>query len=196
MTLWNVLIFSVFYKHHYPLISLKNETLCNQCIMPRIFLQVGLSLMAFGLIFFVGHTYLTSQDKYQSDMQESTSLQPKPSMKPQEVVDLQMKAMQKNDYPYENHGIEVAYRFASPENKENTGPIERFTGMVNNEIYRSLLNARQYGLDAIEIEGDIAVQKVTLIDSEDQPVVYFFQLSRQKNGSYKDCWLTDSVVRY
>lgn len=129
-------------------------------------------------------------------MQESESLEPKPSMKPQEVVDLQMKAMQKNDYPYENHGIEIAYRFASPENKENTGPIERFTGMVNNEIYRSLLNARQYGLDAIEIEGDIAVQKVTLIDEEDQPVVYFFQLSRQKEGSYKDCWLTDSVVRY
>ncbi len=164
--------------------------------MTRLFLQVGLSLTAFGLIFFVGRTYLTAQDKYQSDMKDSEPVHPEPSMGPHEVVELQIKAMQKNDYPYENHGIEVAYRFASPANRENTGPIKRFTQMVNNEIYSSLLNARQYGLDAVEIEGDIAVQKVTLIDAEDNPVVYYFQLSRQKEGAYQDCWLTDSVVRY
>lgn len=164
--------------------------------MNRLFLQYGLSFMALGILFFLGRTYLVSQDKYHSDVEEAQTLEPEPSIGPQQVVEIQMKAMQRNNYPYENHGIEVAYRFASPANKENTGPLERFTQMVNNDIYRSLLNARRYGLDAIEVEGDIAVQKVTLIDEEDQPVVYFFQLSRQKDGNFKDCWLTDSVVRY
>lgn len=164
--------------------------------MYRLFLQSGLSILALGILLFLGRTYFMSQDKYQSDVEDAQLLAPEPSIGPQEVVEIQMKAMQRNNYPYENHGIEVAYRFASPANKENTGPLERFTQMVNNDIYRSLLNARRYGLDAIEIEGDIAVQKVTLIDLEDQPVVYFFQLSRQKDGNFKDCWLTDSVVRY
>jgi hypothetical protein len=164
--------------------------------MYRIFLQAGLSILAIGLIFFLGRTHLVSQDEYQKDVEKAKSLQPEPSLGPQKVVDIQMKAMQQNNYPYDNHGIEIAFRFASPANRENTGPLKRFTEMVNNEIYRSLLNAQQYGLDAVEVEGDIAVQKVTLIDQKDQPVVYYFQLSRQKEGNFKDCWLTDSVVRY
>lgn len=168
----------------------------NQYTMYRIFLQAGLAIIALGLVFLLARTYLVSQDEYQTDVENAESLKPEPTLGPQKVVDIQMKAMQQNNYPHENHGIEVAYRFASPANKENTGPIERFTQMVNNEMYRSMLNAQQYGLDAVEVEGDIAVQKVTLIDYEDQPVVYFFQLSRQKDGDFKDCWLTDSVVRY
>jgi len=148
------------------------------------------------LMLSVSCNQLSSQNQYQTPMQNPEEIQPQPSMGPREVVDLQVKAMQQNDHPYENHGIEVAYRFASPDNKKNTGPIDRFTRMLNNEIYQSLLNAQQYGLDAVEIEGEIAVQKVTLIDTQDQPVVYYFQLSRQKEGSLKDCWLTDSVVRY
>ena len=167
-----------------------------QPIMNKIILQSGLSILALGIIFFVARTYLLGQDEYQTSVEASKSMKPKPSMGPQEVVDLQMKAMQRNNYPYENHGIEVAYRFASPANKENTGPIQRFTQMVNNEIYNSLLNARQYGLDAVEVEGNVAVQKVTLIDQQKKPVVYFFQLSKQEEGTYKDCWLTDGVVRY
>lgn len=164
--------------------------------MNKIILQSGLSILALGIIFFVGRTYLTSQDEYHSSVEASKSMQPEPTMGPQEVVDLQMKAMQRNNYPYENHGIEIAYRFASPANKENTGPIQRFTQMVNNDMYHSLLNARQYGLDAIEIDGNVAVQKVTLIDEQDQPVVYYFQLSKQEEGEYKNCWLTDGVVRH
>ena len=164
--------------------------------MIKFFIQAGLSLMALGLVFFLGRTYLASEDQQQSDIKEKESMKPVPSIGPQEVVELQIKAMQQNDVPYDDHGIEVAYRFASPANKENTGPLENFTQMVNNEVYSSLLNARQYGLDAVEVEDDIAVQKVTLIDSEDKPVVYYFQLSLQEEGPYEDCWLTDSVVRY
>lgn len=164
--------------------------------MIKFFIQAGLSLMALGLVFFLGRTYLASEDQHQSDIKEKESMKPVPSIGPQEVVELQIKAMQQNDVPYDDHGIEVAYRFASPANKENTGPLENFTQMVNNEVYSSLLNARQYGLDAVEVEDDIAVQKVTLIDSEDKPVVYYFQLSLQEEGPYEDCWLTDSVVRY
>jgi len=164
--------------------------------MGRNILIISLSLITLGLLYFVGHTYVQDKNKLQASMHQAASLQPQPSFGPQEVVDLQVKAMQRNNYPYENHGIEIAYRFASPENRRNTGPLERFQQMVNNDIYRSLLNAQRYGLDDVEVDGDVAVQKVTLIDVEDQPVVYFFQLSKQQDGPYKDCWMTDSVLRY
>lgn len=126
----------------------------------------------------------------------SEEMVPLPTFSPQEVVNMQLKALQENDQPYKNHGIEVAFRFASPSNKESTGPLNKFIGLVSNETYQSLLNFRQYGLDDIEIKGDKALQKVTLIDAEDQPAVYYFQLSRQQEAPYTDCWMTDGVVRY
>lgn len=124
------------------------------------------------------------------------ALLPVPSITPQQVVDIQLKAMQQNDHPYEDHGIEVAYRFASPSNKESTGPLADFAALVRHESYHSLLNFQRYGLDDIMIEGDKAIQKVTLIDADDQPVVYYFKLSIQQESPFTNCWMTDGVVRY
>lgn len=121
---------------------------------------------------------------------------PQPEISPQEVVNIQLEALQVNDLPYENHGIEIAFRFASPSNKESTGSLPQFIHMVQNETYQSLLNFKRFGLDDPEIRGDKALQKVTLIDENDQPVVYFFKLSKQKEGTYTGCWLTDGVVRF
>ena len=49
---------------------------------------------------------------------------PKPTLKPNEVVRLQLLAMQKNDVS--DHGLEITFRFASPSNKTQTGPPETF----------------------------------------------------------------------
>ena len=136
-----------------------------------------------------------SASKSLASMKEKEELAPLPSIDPQEVVDIQLKAMQRNDQPYEDHGIEVAFRFASPSNKESTGPLKEFIELVNTETYQSLLNFQRYGLDDIVIKGDKALQKVTLIDADDQPVVYYFQLSLQQEEPYANCWMTDEVVR-
>jgi hypothetical protein len=125
---------------------------------------------------------------------EGEALVPIPKLGPQEVVDIQLKAMKTNDQPYENHGIEVAFRFASPSNKEITGPLSKFVRLVQNDVYQSLLNFKQYGLDDVDIKGNKAIQKVTLIDAEDQPVVYYFKLSLQQAEPFADCWMTDGVV--
>ncbi|MFP4091812.1 MAG: DUF4864 domain-containing protein [Cyclobacteriaceae bacterium] len=165
--------------------------------MKRYILQLVIILLAGSLAFWL---YQQIRDQQHTTVQlvnsESEMTKPEPGLSPQKVVALQIEALQHNDHPYPDHGIEVAYTFASPENRQNTGPLERFTQMVRNETYESLLHFQQYGLDDIQVEGDVAVQKVTLIDANDQPAVYFFQLSRQKDGPYEDCWMTDSVIRY
>ncbi|MDF9795897.1 hypothetical protein OKW21_001160 [Catalinimonas alkaloidigena] len=123
-------------------------------------------------------------------------LVPLPSLGPQEVVNIQLQAMQNNNQPYENHGIEVAFRFASPSNKENTGPLNQFIKLVQNDTYSSLLNFKQYGLDDVDVKGDKAIQKVTLINEDDKPAVFYFKLSRQQEEPYADCWMTDGVIPY
>ena len=56
--------------------------------------------------------------------------EPDPSLSPQDVVSIQIEALQNNDTPYEDRGIEITFNFASPTNKRVTGPLERFKVMV------------------------------------------------------------------
>ena len=63
---------------------------------------------------------------------------PEPKLKPNDVVRLQLLAMQQNDDS--DFGIEVTFRFASPANKKQTGPLKRFISLVRNPSYRPLLN--------------------------------------------------------
>ncbi len=148
------------------------------------------------IVFILWKVPLSNSSPTNSVAIRQEEIAPTPSISPQEVVDIQLKALQNNDHPYENHGIEIAFRFASPDNKESTGPINLFIELVKNQTYQSLLNFRQYGLDDIEMKGDKALQKVTLIDTEGMPVVYYFQLSLQQEEPFDDCWMTDGVVRY
>ena len=55
---------------------------------------------------------------------------PNPELKADKVVSLQILAMQQND-EFDN-GIEVTFRFASPQNKLQTGPLSNFIMLVKN----------------------------------------------------------------
>ncbi len=67
--------------------------------------------------------------------------EPDPSLSPQDVVSIQIEALQHNDTPYEDRGIEVTFNFASPTNKRMTGPLEHFKVMVNSSVSMNLLKA-------------------------------------------------------
>ena len=58
---------------------------------------------------------------------------PEPALKPNDVGRLQLLAMQQNDDS--DFGIEVTFRFASPSNKIQTGPLKRFISLVRNPSY-------------------------------------------------------------
>ncbi len=51
--------------------------------------------------------------------------EPDPSLSPQDVVSIQIEALQNNDIPYEDRGIEVTFNFASPVNKRMTVTTRR-----------------------------------------------------------------------
>ncbi len=119
---------------------------------------------------------------------------PSPALAPQEVVRIQVEAMQHNDIPTPDSGIRTAFIFASPDNKRNTGPIERFIPLVKNPQYRALLNARRISIGNAQIDGRQAAVEVALIDANGSPARYLFLLSRQQEFPFANCWMTDSVI--
>jgi hypothetical protein len=120
--------------------------------------------------------------------------QPHPALSPAEVVDINFLALQQNDTPESDHGIEIAWNFASPSNKENTGPLERFSIMVHNEDFRPLINCRHFEIRTHYQEDNEAEFLVLIEDSEGEIHSYMVSLSLQKYPPYDDCWMIDAVI--
>ena len=119
---------------------------------------------------------------------------PGPELKPNDVVRLQLLAMQQNDET--DIGIEVTFRFASPANKKQTGPLQRFIRLVRNPSYRPLLNHTNATFLELTVEENFAVQEVVITTSNGERIGYRFRLSIQKGPVYPGCWMTDSVVPF
>ena len=119
---------------------------------------------------------------------------PEPELKPNDVVRLQLLAMQQNDVS--DFGIEVTFRFASPANKKQTGPLKRFIRLVRNPSYRPLLNHINATFLELNMQEDFAVQDVIITTSNGERIGYRFRLSIQKGTLYPGCWMTDSVIPF
>jgi hypothetical protein len=120
---------------------------------------------------------------------------PDPSLDPNDVVRIQLKSFQNNDIPEPDSGIRRAFEFASPENREFTGPVDAFIELLHDPRYRDLLNFQRVEYGPVDSFEDTAVQPVMIVNEEGEPVVYMFALSRQTEPPYEDCWMTDGVMR-
>jgi hypothetical protein len=120
---------------------------------------------------------------------------PSPVLTPGQVVDIVLTALQHNDVPAKDRGIAVTFEFASPANRDATGPFPRFAALVKNPSYRAILNHRRSERGDLRVVGDQARQRVTIVDANGDRITYLFMLSRQSDGPYKGCWMTDGVVR-
>ena len=123
-------------------------------------------------------------------------LRPRSDYPPEEVVRIQIRALGDNNRPHPDAGIEIAFRFASPANRKVTGPLPRFIEMVHNPAYLPMLNHRGASYGKLKREGNQASQAVVLKTRSGSRVGYLFQLSRQTEAPFKDCWMTDSVMRF
>ena len=122
-------------------------------------------------------------------------VEPSPDLLPGEVVRIQVEALGRNDEPRPDAGIEAAFRFASPGNRATTGPLDRFARMVKGPVYGDMLNFERADYEPMQVDGDRAVQRVTLTHADGRRVAYVFGLSRQEGGECDGCWMTDAVVR-
>jgi hypothetical protein len=118
--------------------------------------------------------------------EENGSPSPHPRYGPDEIVRMQLEALQRND-------IEVTFRFASPANRTQTGPLERFTQMIESPAYKPMLGSLTINYYRLEMSQNYARQRVQLISKGGEEVVYVFYLSKQTDAPYENCWMTDMV---
>ena len=121
-------------------------------------------------------------------------LTPRPEITPEQVVQFQVTALQHNDDPQTDAGIERAFRFASPSNKTATGPLEKFTQIVKSPAYSPMLNNVSSSIVGSDVEGDKAKVAVKVFGATGRPVTYIFVLSKQSEGEFSNCWMTDAVM--
>jgi len=122
----------------------------------------------------------------------AAQLMPAPELSPAEVVKIQVEALKNNGS--DDAGIEITFRFASPANKQITGPLSHFKQLVKDPAYRPMLNHKSADFGPVEIDGDTAQQQVTITENNGQATVYLFLLSKEDLPACHGCWLTDSVM--
>ena len=112
---------------------------------------------------------------------------PNPRYEPGEVVRIQLEALQRND-------IEVTFGFASPANREQTGPLERFVQMINGPLYSPMIGSVSIEYYPAETRDSLARQRVRIVGQNGEEIVYVFYLSKQASPPYENCWMTDAVI--
>lgn len=131
-----------------------------------------------------------------AQQEAATSLAvPSTDLTPIEVVRIQIAALQRNDDPYIDAGISLAFSFASPSNRRNTGPVNRFAHMIK-ESYGVMLYHAQAEFSEAEILGNEARVGVILTTPEGTRHGFMFVLSKQLGGQYSGMWMTDTVFRF
>lgn len=121
-------------------------------------------------------------------------LTPGPALGPAQVVEYQVNALQHNDDPHADAGIERTFRFASPSNKSFTGPLEHFVSILKSPAYLPMINNLASSVTESQIEGDLATVAIRITPAEGPQQTYLFVLSKQHDGDFDNCWMTDSVV--
>ncbi len=141
------------------------------------------------VLFLAGHVLLAVTSA------APTATEPDPSLTPEQVTAIQLEALKSNRDLPDDGGIAITFNFASPANRRMTGPLPRFIQMLKNPLYAIMLNFERYESAKIEYDGDIARQRVTLIDADGKRSLFLFVLSKQKEAPYENCWMTDVVHR-
>jgi hypothetical protein len=121
--------------------------------------------------------------------------EPNPKLSAEQVIAIQLRALRDNAKLDNDRGIKITFNFASPSNRQMTGPLPRFIEMVKNPLYVIMFTFERCERGPLEREGNEVRQRVTLIDKEGKRAIFLFVLSKQKLPPYRDCWMTDSVFR-
>ena len=121
-------------------------------------------------------------------VQDAAAKGPRPDLDPPQVVEAMLMALKKNS----DQGIAELYRFSSPKNREKTGPLSSFGGMIR-EGFPDLLGHRAARATVPLIDGERAMVPVEVVGSDDQPHRYVFLLSRQDIPGCAGCWMADAV---
>ena len=121
-------------------------------------------------------------------------IKPDPTISSKDVISIQLKALQINNSPFEDAGIEQTWEFAHPNNKASTGPLERFKKMIYSDSYKILIEHENNKIIILEELENKLVYKVNILSKDKKRYYYIWQIEKvEQEGILKDCWMTTAV---
>ena len=121
-------------------------------------------------------------------------IKPNSNLKAFEVLMIQLNSLKNNNNPYKDAGIEQAWEFAHPINKESTGPLEKFKKMIYSENYHLLIGHENYEITVLDESKNILVYKVYILAKNKKKYYYIWLIEKvAEDGKLKDCWMTTGV---
>ena len=121
-------------------------------------------------------------------------IKPNASLKPFEVLMIQLNSLKNNNNPYKDAGIEQTWEFAHPVNKVSTGPLERFKQMIYSDSYKILISHENNETITLKKTNNKFVYKVYVLSKDKKKYYYIWQIEKVKQGGkLKDCWMTIGV---
>lgn len=110
------------------------------------------------------------------------------------VVRKQLVGLKNNDQPQPDAGIELAWAFAHPSNREATGPLDRFTQMLKGPTYRDLLNHSAHRITFVDSISSTATYAVLVFPGSNRPpLLYRWTVAKVQSGDREGEWATTAV---
>ena len=121
-------------------------------------------------------------------------VKPNISLKPFDVLMIQLNSLQNNNVPYKNAGIEQTWVFAHPDNKKITGPLEKFKQMIYSKSYEILISHENNEIAILNETSNKSVYKVYILSKDKKKYYYIWQIEKVLlDGNLKNCWMTTRV---
>tara|TARA_B100001142_G_scaffold297575_1_gene320077 strand:- start:348 stop:842 length:495 start_codon:yes stop_codon:yes gene_type:complete len=121
-------------------------------------------------------------------------IKPNNSIEPYQVIKIQLRSLKQNDNPKKDNGIEQTWEFAHPNNRKNTGPLNRFKLMIKGKSYEMLLNHLDHKVVKLKSSDLMALFEVTVLDKNKAYYKFNWQVEKYtEEGPLNDCWLTTMV---
>ena len=121
-------------------------------------------------------------------------LKPNNTLKPIEVLKIQLDSLKNNNVPYKDAGIEQTWEFSHPNNKKFTGPLSKFKTMMYGNNYEILLNHIGHKIEIMMETDKKHVFVVNILSVDKMNFFYEWQISKvDYDSELKGCWLTTAV---
>ena len=121
-------------------------------------------------------------------------IKPDPSISPKDVILIQLKALQTNNTPFIDAGIEQTWEFAHPNNRVYTGPLDNFIRMIKNPSYSMMIDHLDHNIIPVQEQENSSYYFVELIDINGKKFGFEWTVEKvTENGEFKDCWMTVGV---
>ena len=150
---------------------------------------IKILLLISAILIIISLGYLRFYDNYSPNLTK-----PNTSLKPFDVVSIQLNSLQRNNIPFKDAGIEQVWEFAHPDNKQITGPLENFKKMIYSKSYQMLIEHENSEITVLSENSNRSVYKVYILSSDKKKYSYIWQVEKvMKEGDFLNCWMTISV---